>query len=123
MQESIEIEEYVPSVEELAMEALRQRMNDNRHVTPIKLAEYISRHLGPDLKVSSNQLSIHSIIDLCCYQRLLLIASRDACPVSKRKSDVHLQMVPGIHVTFLPEGITRNEHMEHQEFIVNVRIP
>lgn len=123
LQEATEIEEYVPTVEELAMEALRQQMNDNRHVTPLKLADYVSRHLGHNLKVSSNQLHIESILDLCCYQRLLLIASRDACPAGKRKSDVHLQMVPGIHVTFLPGGRTCNEHMEHQEFIVNVRVP
>lgn len=117
------IEEYVPTIEELAMEALRQRMNANRQVTPLKLAEYATRHLGPNKAVSSNQLGIESINDLCCYQRLLLIASRDACPADKRKADVHLQMVPGMHVVFVQDSMTQNEYMEHQEFVIHARKP
>lgn len=117
------VEEYIPTIEELAMEALRQRMNANRHVTPLKLADYVTRHIGPELRVSSSQLVIESISDLCCYQRLLLIASRDACPPGKRKDDVHLQMIPAMHVEFVPDAMTRNEYMEHQEFMIHVRVP
>lgn len=105
------------------MEALRQRRNANRHVTPLKLAEYVTRHVGSDLRVTSSQLSIESVIDLCCYQRLLLIASREACPPGKRRDDVHLQLVPGIRVEFVPEAMTRNAYMEHQEFMIHVRMP
>lgn len=117
------VETYSPTTEELAMEALRQRMNANRHVTPLKLAEYVTRHVGSDLRVTSSQLSIESVIDLCCYQRLLLIASREACPPGKRRDDVHLQLVPGIRVEFVPEAMTRNAYMEHQEFMIHVRMP
>lgn len=123
LHEPTAVEEYIPTIEELAMETLRQRMNANRHVTPLKLADYVTRHVGLEQQVGSSQLRIESINDLCCYQRLLLIASRDACPASKRKADVHLQMVPGIHVEFVPDAMTRNEYMEHQAFVIHVKVP
>ena len=107
-----------PTIEELAKEALRQRMNADRLVTPVKLAAYVARHLAGKPSVASDDLHIHSINDLCCYQRLLLIALHDHCPANKRAQDIHLQMVPGMHVAFVPTGTTRNPHMEHQRFVI-----
>ncbi|MCO8310829.1 Wadjet anti-phage system protein JetA family protein [Pseudomonas mandelii] len=117
---STTVAEIVPTIEELAKEALRQRMNADRNVTPLKLAQYVARHLGDQSAIRSDELNIDSILDLCCYQRLLLIASRNGCPQGKRKSDPHLQMVPGMYVTFVPETNTRNEYMEHQQFVIRV---
>jgi transposase len=112
------VEQDPPTIEELAKETLRQRMNADRLVTPLKLAAYVARHLNGKRAISSDELSIASIIDLCCYQRLLLIALRDHCPAGKRTHDVHLQMVPGMHVSFEPMATTRNAHLEHQRFVI-----
>lgn len=112
------VEQEPPTIEELAKEAMRQRMNADRLVTPIKLAAYVARHLEGKTTISSDDLEIRSINDLCCYQRLLLIALRDHCPASKRNQDVHLQMVPGMHVAFVPLATTQNAHMEHQRFLI-----
>ena len=105
------------------MEALRQRMNAERNVTPTKLANYVVSHLGQNAEVTSDDFKIESISDLCCYQRLLLIASRDSCPPAKRKDDPHLQMVPGMHVVFVPDAETKNEYMKHQQFVIYARKP
>lgn len=112
------VDEEPPTIEELAKEALRQRMNGDRLVTPLKLAAYVARHLNGKRSINSDQLQIESINDLCCYQRLLLIALRDHTPVAKRSQDVHLQMVPGMHVTFEERATTGNNYMEHQRFVI-----
>jgi hypothetical protein len=112
------VEQDPPTIEELAKEALRQRMNADRLVTPLKLATYVARHLDGKRSISSDELRIESINDLCCYQRLLLIALRDYCPPGKRTQDVHLQMVPGMQVAFEPLVTTRNEYMEHRRFVI-----
>lgn len=121
--EPTSVEPYIPTIEELAMEALRQRMNAERNVTPTKLANYVVGHLGQNAEVTSDDFKIKSISDLCCYQRLLLIASRDSCPLAKRKDDPHLQMVPGMHVVFVPDAETKNEYMKHQQFVIYARKP
>lgn len=120
-QSSTALEAEAPTIEELAMEALRQRMNADRYVTPLKLAQYVARHLGKKAVIRSDDLQIDSINDLCCYQKLLLIASRDTCPTDKRAADPHLQMVPAMHLSFVPENITRNDYMEHQQFLIRLR--
>ncbi|AZD36982.1 MULTISPECIES: Wadjet anti-phage system protein JetA family protein [Pseudomonas] len=120
-QRSTPVEKEQPTIQELAMEALRQKMNADRNITPVKLAQYVARHLGKRQVIRSDDLSIESIIDLCCYQKLLLIASRDSCPPDKRSDDPHLQMVQGMHVSFVPEAVTRNEYMEHQQFVIRAR--
>jgi len=112
------VEQDPPTIEEQAKEALRQRMNADRLVTPVKLAAFVARHLNGKKSVTSDDLQIQTINDLCCYQRLLLIALRDHTPAGKRTHDVHLQMVPGMHVAFVPMATTRNEHMEHQRFVI-----
>lgn len=112
------VEQDPPTIEELAKEALRQRMNADRLVTPLKLAAYVARHLNGRRSINSDLLQINSINDLCCYQRLLLIALRDHTPAGKRAQDVHLQMVPGMHVAFEPGATTTNDHMQHQRFVI-----
>src|SRR5690606_41726490 len=95
---------------------LRKRMADNRLVDRVKLANYVVRHLGTRAGISSDELGIDSINDLCCYQRLLLIAAHGACPPSQRRSDPQLQLLRGLRIEFLPEGTTRNAHLEHPRF-------
>lgn len=112
------VEQEPPTIEERAKEGLRQQMNADRLVTPVKLAAYVARHLRGKRSIASDNLQIHTINDLCCYQQLLLIASRDHCPAGKRSHDVHLQMVPGMHVAFVPMATTRNECVEHQRFAI-----
>ena len=109
-----------PSVEELAMEVLRRQMAENRMVKPVHLAQYVSRHLSGRSTVSSDELTINSINDLCCYQRLLLIASRSACPLSMRRSDPQLQMLKRVKIELEPEAMTINDYMEHQRFHIEV---
>jgi hypothetical protein len=120
-QRSTPVEKEQPTIKELAMEALRQKMNADRTVTPIKLAQYVARHLQKKQVVLSDDLEIESILDLCCYQKLLLIASRESCPVDRRSDDPHLQMVQGMHLSFVPDAVTRNEYMEHQQFLIRAR--
>lgn len=103
---------------EMAMEALRRRMAENRMVRPIQLARYVGRHLVQTHVVTSDDLTISSINDLCCYQRLLLIASRSECPPSKRASDPQLLMLPRLRVEFEPDALTRNAYMEHRRFVI-----
>ena len=98
------------------MEQLRKRMADNRLVDRVKLANYVVRHLGPRANISSDELTIDSISDLCCYQRLLLIAAHGACPPSQRRSDPQLQLLRGVRIDFLPGGMTRNAYLEHPRF-------
>lgn len=112
------VEERQPTPRELAMEMLRRQMNDNRMVRPINLANYIARHLTDRSVATSDELTIASINDLCCYQRLLLIASRSNCPPSMRRSDPQLGMVKRIRVEFVPGAITRNSYMQHQRFVL-----
>lgn len=110
------VEKRPPTLQELALEQLRKRMADNRLVDRVKLANYVARHLGQRAAVTSDELGIDSINDLCCYQRLLLIAAHDACPPSQRRSDPQLQMLKGVRIEFLPEGTTRNPYLEHPRF-------
>lgn len=110
------VEKRPPTLQELAMEQLRKRMADNRLVDRVKLANYVVRHLGDRTAVSSDELTIGSINDLCCYQRLLLIAAHGACPPSQRRSDPQLQMLKGVRIDFLPEGTTRSPYLEHSRF-------
>ena len=102
------------------MEVLRRQMAENRMVKPVHLAQYVSRHLSGRSTVSSDELTINSINDLCCYQRLLLIASRSACPPSMRRSDPQLQMLKRVKIELEPEAMTINDYMEHQRFNIEV---
>jgi phosphoenolpyruvate-protein kinase (PTS system EI component) len=110
------VEKRPPTLQELAMEQLRKRMADNRLVDRVKLANYVVRHLRDRAAVTSDELTIDSINDLCCYQRLLLIAAHGACPPSQRRSDPQLQMLKGVRIDFLPEGTTCNPYLEHPRF-------
>ena len=110
------LEKRPPTLQELAMEQLRKRMADNRLVDRVKLANYVVRHLGTRADISSDELTIDSISDLCCYQRLLLIAAHGACPPSQRRSDPQLQLLRGVRIDFLPGGMTRNAYLEHPRF-------
>ena len=110
------VEKRPPTLQELAMEQLRKHMSDNRLVSRVKLANYVARHLGRQKSVTSDELCIDSINDLCCYQRLLLIAAHAACPPSQRRSDPQLQMLKGVRIDFLPEGTTCNPYLEHPRF-------
>lgn len=114
------LESRPPTAEQLAMESLRKLMAQNRMVKPVNLAKYVARHLDGDKPISSDVLSIDSINDLCCYQRLLLIASRADCPPKMRHNDPHLQMLKRVKVEFVPGMRTRNDYMEHQKFIIRL---
>jgi len=109
-------EKRPPSLQELAMELLRRQMADHRQVNAIKLANYLARHLGQHPCMDSDALTIDTINDLCCYQRLLLIAAHAACPPAQRRFNPQLNMLKNIHIEFLPEGITRNPYLEHRRF-------
>lgn len=87
-------------------------------VKPVQLANYVLRHLMHERRITSDALTIESINDLCCYQRLLLMASRADCPAPMRRSDPILQTLKRVRVYFDPTEITRNAYMEHQRFIV-----
>lgn len=110
------VEKRPPTLQELAMEQLRKRMADNRLVDRVKLANYVARHLAGRQAITSDELRIESINDLCCYQRLLLIAAHGSCPPSQRRSDPQLQMLKGVRVDFLAQGITSNAYLEHPSF-------
>lgn len=116
---STDVERAPPTIEELAMEALRRRMAESRMVKPVHLANYVGRHLSGKNKVSSDELTITSINDLCCYQRLLLIASRSDCPPAMRRSDPQLQILKRVRIAF-DEGSTRNAYMEHSRFNIQL---
>jgi len=110
------VEKRPPTLQELAMEQLRKRMADNRLVDRVKLANYVGRHLRDRTSVTSDELDIESINDLCCYQRLLLIAAHDACPPSQRRSDPQLQMLRSVRIEYMPDGTTSNPYLEHPRF-------
>lgn len=110
------VEKRLPTLQELAMEQLRKHMADNRLVDRVKLANYVVRHLGRRAAITSDELSIDSINDLCCYQRLLLIAAHGACPSLQRRSDPQLLMLKGVRIDFLPEGTTCTPYLEHPRF-------
>jgi hypothetical protein len=113
-----DVDEIPPTDEELARDALRKRMNEERLVTPIKLASYVARHLDPNRSLVSDDLTIETINDLCCYQRLLLIALRHENPKDKRAGDVHLSFVPGMRVAFVEGAMTSNDYMTHRRFVI-----
>ncbi|WP_207551596.1 Wadjet anti-phage system protein JetA family protein [Solilutibacter tolerans] len=112
------VEEVELTDEELAMEWLRRRMIENRKVTPVQLANYVVRMLDGKQRMSSDTLSVTSINDLCCYQRLLLIASRDDAPLTQRRHDPLIQMLRGIRVRFDDDSMTNNDYMTHRRFVV-----
>lgn len=114
--EATAVEKRPPTLQELAMEQLRKRMADSRLVDRVKLANYVVRQLDGRTAITSDELGIASINDLCCYQRLLLIAAHGACPPSQRRSDPQLQMLKGVRIDFLPEGTTSNPFLEHPRF-------
>lgn len=115
---SVDVEDIPPTPDQLARDVLRRAMNEERLVTPIKLAQYVARHLGSSRSITSDALTVASINDLCCYQRLLVIALRNDTPREKRGSDVHLNFVPGLSVSFEDEAITSNDYMNHRRFII-----
>ena len=104
--------------EELAMEWLRRRMVENRKVTAVQLANYVVRMLDGKRWVDSDALAVESINDLCCYQRLLLIASRNDAPLQLQRHDPIMQMLGGIRVRFEHEHSTNNDYMTHRRFVV-----
>jgi len=115
---STTVETIELSDEELAMEWLRRRMVENRKVTAVQLANYVARMLDGKHRVESDRLEVESINDLCCYQRLLLIASRSDAPLQMRRHDPVMQMLRGIRVRFESERMTNNEYMTHRRFVV-----
>lgn len=104
-----------PTIEELALESLRRKMAEARMVKPVQLANYVARHLNGRRELSSNELTIVTINDLCCYQRLLLMASRSECPPELRRHDPML-MLRGLIIELDPSAQTRNAFMEHRAF-------
>lgn len=100
------------------MEVLRRRMAESRMVKPVHLANYVALHLAGRNEVPSDELKIESINDLCCYQRLLLIASRNECPPAMRRFDPQLQMIRGVRIAFDANGNTCNPYMEHRRFTI-----
>lgn len=110
------VDKRPPTLQELAMEQLRRNMADNRLVDRIKLANYVVRHLKQRDSITSDELTIASISDLCCYQRLLLIAARDQCPPSQRRSDPQLQMLKGVRIQFVDGSSVPNAYIDHPRF-------
>lgn len=108
-----------PSIEDRALDALRKRMVEARLVTPIKLARYVARHLGEALDLPCEALTIGSIADFCCYQRLLLIAARQAAPSSSAEHDPYARMVPGLRVRFSPGREATSAFGRHRHFTVS----
>ena len=92
--------------------------DNDRLVDKVKLANYVVRQLDGRSGITSDELGIGSINDLCCYQRLLLIASRDDAPLQLRRHDPVMQMLRGIRVRFEDERMTNNDYMTHRRFVV-----
>jgi hypothetical protein len=107
-----------PSLEALAMDALRRRMVAARSVTAPRLAMYVARHLGRSESIASDALTVETILDLSCYQRLLLMASRSSAPPRIVAHDPFARMVAGMRVGFV-EGRTTNRWLEHRRFIIH----
>lgn len=112
------LQKSIPTIEALAMDALRHRMINARLVNPAKLAAYVARHLDGALQIPSDRLSIESILDFSCYQRLLLIASRNEAPPAAIAQDPYARMVPRIRVAFT-DGHTENPYLRHRRFIIH----
>jgi len=107
-----------PTLEALAMDALRLRMLDARTVSPVKLASYLARHLTHGGQVTSDRLSVESILDLSCYLRLLLIATRSQAKPEYVKEDPYVRMVPRVRVAFT-DGNTENQYLRHRRFAIS----
>jgi hypothetical protein len=116
--EATDVSRGEPSIEALAMDALRRRMVAARSVTAAKLAMYVARHLGRGATVTSDALTVDSILDLSCYQRLLLMASRSMAPPVVVASDPFARMVAGMRIGFV-EGTTINDWLEHRRFVIH----
>lgn len=114
------VDKRPPTLQELAMEMLRKRMADNRLVDKVRLANYLVQQLGRRTDITSDELTIDSINDLCCYQRLLLIAAHGACPPSQRRSDPQLQLLKGVRIDFVPDVMTRTLYLEHPRFRIQL---
>lgn len=113
-----QLQRRVPTIEERARENLRQLMVKNRQVTPRHLARYVARHMGSAKSVAAEALAIETINDLCCYQRLVLMAMRSGGPPLKRKADIQLQMLPGVRFEVLQDE-TANPYLRHRRFIIH----
>ena len=107
-----------PTPEALALDALRLRMVEARTVSPIKLAQYLARHLALTRHVTSDHLAIDSILDLSCYLRLLLIATRSQARPEFLKEDPYVRMVPRVRVAFT-DGQTENPYVRHRRFVIS----
>ena len=107
-----------PSPEALALDALRLRMLEARTVSPVKLASYLARHLTQGAQVTSDQLAVESILDLSCYLRLLLIATRSQARPEYLKEDPYVRMVPRVRVAFM-DGHTENQYLRHRRFVIS----
>lgn len=112
------VQTRVPTLEELALQSLRKRMADARLVRPDKLAAYVARHLQRATPVFSDQLQIETVSDLCCYQRLLLIASRNEAPLAAARQDPFVQMLPAVRIQFVDGPRTLNPYVEHRRFVI-----
>lgn len=104
-----------PTLEARALDSLRKQMAASRRVTPLAVATYVARHLGRQDSTSSDALTIDSVLDLCCYQRLLLIASRQQASSDDARHDPFATMVPGLRIRF-GDGFTDNAFMRHRRF-------
>ena len=66
----------------------------------------------------SDQLQIETVSDLCCYQRLLLIASRNEAPLAAARQDPFVQMLPAVRIQFVDGPRTLNPYVEHRRFVI-----
>lgn len=116
------LREETMTLEERAMANLRKRQIEARKITPEKIARYVVRHWDGRNSVSSDELTITSITDLCTYETLLLMAARSEAAPSVARTDPILRKVPGLVVRFVTEGPaarTQNAFFQHKRFTVS----
>ncbi|GAB3038713.1 hypothetical protein GCM10027285_23480 [Oleiagrimonas citrea] len=109
-----------PTPEQLARLNLLRLMKRARLVTAEDMARYVARHLPPQGRIESSQLTIESIRDLRAYQTLVTLALRSRRAGGLRRDDPLRRLMPGLRVDLLTSQAAPddNHYLRGPRFVI-----
>ncbi len=116
------IKKAVLTIEQRAQMQLKRIMKLNREVTPAQVEAFMEKHLGGGYRVSSDDIKIESIHDLCLFvhvMRLSVIGRRYGS--EGRKAHPMLRPLKDYRFEIVSNEITENEYLSVPKFVVTRR--
>ena len=115
------IKRQAPSKEQMAMIRLRWAIKRSRTVSPTDIGAYIERHLGDKPVVTSDDLAIQTIHDLCTFVAARRIALR--ATATTRSGRTPPSRFDEYRFDFPPNEVTENPYLRLPRFRISRRTP